>query len=89
MIEFRDVGKRFADGTVALDSLSFTAREGEITVLVGPSGCGKTTSLRMVNRMIDPTSGSVHLEVEVVDRDRAVRKTFGDAAELDHSGDLP
>ena len=73
MIEFRDVGKRFADGTVALQSLSFTAREGEITVLVGPSGCGKTTSLRMVNRMIDPTSGSVLLEgADVADADPAL-----------------
>ena len=61
MIEFRDVGKRFADGTVGLESLSLTAREGEITVLVGPSGCGKTTSLRTVNRMVEPTSGSVLL----------------------------
>lgn len=61
MIEFRDVGKRFDDGTVGLESLSLTAREGEITVLVGPSGCGKTTSLRTVNRMVEPTSGSVHL----------------------------
>jgi osmoprotectant transport system ATP-binding protein len=73
VIEFREVGKRFADGTVALESLSFTAREGEITVLVGPSGCGKTTSLRMVNRMIDPTSGSVHLEgADVADADPAL-----------------
>ncbi|GAA4746873.1 ABC transporter ATP-binding protein [Actinomycetospora chibensis] len=62
MIEFRDVGKRFADGTVGLESLSLTAREGEITVLVGPSGCGKTTSLRTVNRMVEPTSGSVLLQ---------------------------
>ncbi|TDQ65047.1 osmoprotectant transport system ATP-binding protein [Actinomycetospora succinea] len=62
MIEFRDVGKRFADGTVGLEELSLTAREGEITVLVGPSGCGKTTSLRTVNRMVEPTSGSVHLD---------------------------
>ncbi|WP_433786678.1 ABC transporter ATP-binding protein [Actinomycetospora sp. CA-101289] len=70
MIEFRDVGKRFADGTVALESLSFTAREGEITVLVGPSGCGKTTSLRMVNRMVEPTSGSVLLQgADVADAD--------------------
>jgi osmoprotectant transport system ATP-binding protein len=61
VIEFRDVGKRFADGTVGLESLSLTAREGEITVLVGPSGCGKTTSLRTVNRMVEPTSGSVLL----------------------------
>jgi osmoprotectant transport system ATP-binding protein len=62
VIEFRDVGKRFADGTVGLDSLSLTARDGEITVLVGPSGCGKTTSLRTVNRMVEPTSGSVLLD---------------------------
>ena len=62
MIEFRDVGKAYPDGTVALQSLSLTAREGQITVLVGPSGCGKTTTLRMVNRMVDPTSGQVLLD---------------------------
>jgi osmoprotectant transport system ATP-binding protein len=61
VIEFRDVGKAYPDGTVALESLSLTAREGQITVLVGPSGCGKTTTLRMVNRMVDPTSGQVLL----------------------------
>ena len=59
MIEFRDVTKRFADGTVAVDHLNLVADAGKITVLVGPSGCGKTTSLRMVNRMIDPTSGTI------------------------------
>ncbi len=70
MIEFRDVGKRFADGTQALRDLSLTAREGEITVLVGPSGCGKTTSLRMVNRMVEPTSGQVLLDgADVADAD--------------------
>jgi osmoprotectant transport system ATP-binding protein len=62
LIEFRHVGKRFADGTVGLEDLTLTAREGEITVLVGPSGCGKTTSLRTVNRMVEITSGSVHLD---------------------------
>jgi osmoprotectant transport system ATP-binding protein len=62
VIEFRAVGKAYPDGTVALRSLSLTAREGQITVLVGPSGCGKTTTLRMVNRMVDPTSGQVLLD---------------------------
>ena len=62
MIEFSDVGKSYPDGTVALQSLSLTARAGEITVLVGPSGCGKTTTLRMVNRMVDPTAGKVLLD---------------------------
>ncbi|MEJ2864218.1 ABC transporter ATP-binding protein [Actinomycetospora flava] len=74
MIEFRDVGKRFADGTVGLEALSMTAREGEITVLVGPSGCGKTTSLRTVNRMVEPTSGAVYLDGRDVSR--------GDPADL-------
>ncbi|QFZ23151.1 ABC transporter ATP-binding protein [Saccharothrix syringae] len=59
MIEFRDVTKRFDDGTVAVDGLELVVEAGTITVFVGPSGCGKTTSLRMVNRMIDPTSGTV------------------------------
>ncbi len=59
MIEFRDVTKRFPDGTVAVDDLNLTADGGKITVFVGPSGCGKTTSLRMVNRMIDPSSGTI------------------------------
>ncbi|MGH3982491.1 MAG: ABC transporter ATP-binding protein [Pseudonocardiaceae bacterium] len=59
MIEFRGVTKRFDDGTVAVDALDLLAGEGQITVLVGPSGCGKTTSLRMVNRMVEPTSGTL------------------------------
>ncbi|MGH3796229.1 MAG: ABC transporter ATP-binding protein [Pseudonocardiaceae bacterium] len=59
MIEFRGVTKRFDDGTVAVAQLDLVASEGRITVLVGPSGCGKTTSLRMVNRMVEPTSGTV------------------------------
>src|SRR5689334_19369440 len=59
MIEFRAVTTRSDDGTVAIHGLDLVAPEGQITVLVGPSGCGKTTSLRMVNRMIEPTSGTV------------------------------
>ncbi|HEY2766325.1 MAG TPA: ATP-binding cassette domain-containing protein [Pseudonocardiaceae bacterium] len=62
MIEFRGVTKRFDDGTVAVAQLDLVAAEGQITVLVGPSGCGKTTSLRMVNRMVEPTSGAVLIE---------------------------
>src|SRR2546423_8367884 len=59
MIEFQNVTKRFADSTVAVHGLSLVADAGHITVLVGPSGCGKTTSLRMVNRMIDPSAGTI------------------------------
>lgn len=62
MIRFEAVTKRYPDGTVAVDSLDLAANTGEITVLVGPSGCGKTTSLRMINRMIEPTSGRIWLD---------------------------
>ena len=62
MIRFENVTKKYPDGTVAVDSLSLSAPTGEITVLVGPSGCGKTTSLRMINRMIEPTGGTIWLD---------------------------
>ncbi|HEY0168466.1 MAG TPA: ABC transporter ATP-binding protein [Jatrophihabitans sp.] len=62
MIRFDSVSKHYPDGTVAVDSLDMVAPSGQITVLVGPSGCGKTTSLRMINRMIEPTSGKVWLD---------------------------
>jgi osmoprotectant transport system ATP-binding protein len=59
VIEFRAATKRFDDGTVAVQELTLTVEPGGITMFVGPSGCGKTTSLRMVNRMVEPTSGAV------------------------------
>ena len=59
MITFESVSKRFPDGTTAVDDLDLEILEGEVTVLVGPSGCGKTTSLRMVNRMIEASSGRI------------------------------
>jgi osmoprotectant transport system ATP-binding protein len=62
MIEFRGVTKRFPDGTVAVDDLDLTVDPGKITVFVGPSGCGKTTSLRMINRMIDISEGTIELD---------------------------
>jgi len=62
MIEFRGVTKRFPDGTVAVESLDLTVDAGKITVFVGPSGCGKTTSLRMINRMVEPSGGTILID---------------------------
>lgn len=59
MITFTGVTKRYPDGTVAVDDLSLEIPDGSFTVFVGPSGCGKTTSMRMINRMTDPSSGTV------------------------------
>ncbi|MHB8188724.1 MAG: ABC transporter ATP-binding protein [Dermatophilaceae bacterium] len=62
MIRFDAVAKQYPDGTKAVDELTLEAPTGQITVLVGPSGCGKTTSLRMINRMIKPTSGRIWID---------------------------
>ena len=74
MIRFDSVSKTYPDGTVAVGGLDMVAPAGKITVLVGPSGCGKTTSLRMINRMIEPTGGRILVD----DRDTATMN----AAEL-------
>ena len=71
MIRFESVTKRYPDGTTAVESLDLVAESGQITVLVGPSGCGKTTSLRMINRMIEPTGGRILID----DRDTATVPT--------------
>lgn len=62
MITFEQVSKTYPDGTVAVHPLDLAAQSGQITVLVGPSGCGKTTCLRMINRLIEPSSGTIRLD---------------------------
>jgi osmoprotectant transport system ATP-binding protein len=57
-LEFRNVSRRYGE-SVAVRDLSFTVPAGKICVVVGPSGCGKTTTLKMVNRLIEPTSGEI------------------------------
>ena len=61
MIRLESLTKRWDNGQVAVDALDLEVGEGEITMLVGPSGCGKTTTLKMVNRLIEPTSGRIFL----------------------------
>ncbi|MGI8929186.1 MAG: betaine/proline/choline family ABC transporter ATP-binding protein [Candidatus Limnocylindrales bacterium] len=57
-LEFRHVSKRYGSST-AVDDLTLEVPAGKICVLVGPSGCGKTTSLKMVNRLVEPSSGEI------------------------------
>ena len=68
MIELINVTKTFPGvETPAVDELTIEIKEGELVVLVGPSGCGKTTTLRMINRLIEPTSGSILIEGKPID----------------------
>jgi osmoprotectant transport system ATP-binding protein len=65
MIEFKDVSKTYPGSErPVVNDLSFEVPEGEVCVLVGPSGCGKTTSMRMINRLIEPSEGQILIEGE-------------------------
>jgi osmoprotectant transport system ATP-binding protein len=79
MIRFEGVSKNYPGGVSAVSDFSLTVPTGSITVLVGSSGCGKTTLLRMVNRMVDPTTGSVFIDdTNVAERDPVeLRRSIG------------
>lgn len=62
MIRFEHVTKRYPDGTTAVDDLNLEVAAGELVTLVGPSGCGKTTTMKMVNRLIEPTEGRIFMD---------------------------
>ena len=89
MIEYRSIGKTFPDGTQAVGDFSLVLPSRTTTVFVGSSGCGKTTLLRMVNRMVEPTSGQVLIDDEdVASRDKVeLRRSIGYV--MQHAGLLP
>ncbi|MDA3919750.1 MAG: ABC transporter ATP-binding protein [Salinisphaera sp.] len=89
MIRFSSVTKRFPDGTVAVDDLDLEISSDELTVLVGPSGCGKTTTLRMINRLDEASSGIIDIDgadIRLADRTQ-LRRGIGYV--MQHSGLFP
>ena len=62
MISFENVSKKYQEGTSAVDSINFTVHQGEFFVLIGPSGSGKTTTLKMMNRLIPLTEGTIYID---------------------------
>ena len=89
MIEFRSVTKTYPDGTVAVADFDLVVPPHRTTVLVGSSGSGKTTLLRMINRMVEPTSGTIEIDgTSVLDRDPVqLRRSIGYV--LQNGGLLP
>ncbi|GAA4156224.1 ATP-binding cassette domain-containing protein [Gryllotalpicola daejeonensis] len=89
MIEFRAVTKRFPDGTLAVDELDLVIPPRQVTVFVGSSGSGKTTVLRMINRMVDPTAGTILIDGDdIATREPvALRRSIGYV--MQNSGLLP
>lgn len=78
MIEFRGINKIFKR-TIVLHNINFEIEKGTITVLVGPSGCGKTTTLKMINRLIKPTSGKIFINGEDISKKNLInfRRNIG------------
>jgi osmoprotectant transport system ATP-binding protein len=89
LISFENVCKVYADGTVAVDNLNLEVPRGTLTVFVGPSGCGKTTSMRMINRMVEPTSGTVMVDGADVAGVDPVRLRLGIGYVIQSAGLMP
>jgi len=66
MITFKDITKTYPDGTTAVDQFNLTVEKGEFMTLIGPSGCGKTTTMKMINRLIDPSAGTIYINEKPV-----------------------
>ncbi|KZC96429.1 MULTISPECIES: ABC transporter ATP-binding protein [Clavibacter] len=89
MIEFHHVRKQYPDGTLAIEDFSLVVPSRTTTVLVGSSGCGKTTLMRMINRMVDPTSGRIEIDGTDIATQDAVKLRRSIGYVMQNSGLLP
>jgi len=89
MIEFKSVSKLYPDGTHAVDNFSVVIPSRQTTVFVGSSGCGKTTLLRMINRMVDASSGSIEIDGENIADTEPVHLRRSIGYVMQNSGLLP
>ncbi|MFW6162180.1 MAG: ATP-binding cassette domain-containing protein, partial [Planctomycetota bacterium] len=89
MITFEHVSKTYAGGVEAVRHLSLEVQDGETLVLLGTSGCGKTTTMKMVNRLIEPTEGRILIDGgDIAERDPiGLRRDIGYA--IQHIGLFP
>jgi osmoprotectant transport system ATP-binding protein len=89
MIEFQHVDKQFPDGTAAVKDFSLEMPAHQTTVLVGSSGCGKTTLLRMINRMVDATSGTILIDGDDIATRESVQLRRSIGYVMQNAGLLP
>lgn len=79
MITFKNVKKTFEDGTDAIKGINLHIEEGKLVTLIGPSGCGKTTTMKMINKLIQPTAGEIFIHGEDIAKQKDVdlRRNIG------------
>ena len=88
MINVNNISKLY-DSVKAVDKISFCVQKGETLILLGPSGCGKTTTLRMLNRLIDPSEGSIELDGKNILNEQPEKLRRGIGYVLQHNGLFP
>ncbi len=88
MIQLEKVSKEY-NNTKAVDNISLEVKEGETVVLLGTSGCGKTTTLRMINRLAEPTSGKIAVNGQNIQEQQAEKMRRGIGYVLQHHGLFP
>ncbi|MFC4375395.1 ABC transporter ATP-binding protein [Nocardia halotolerans] len=88
-IEFRGIDKTYPNGTQAVSDLNLGIESGSFTVFVGPSGCGKTTSMRMINRMVTPTAGTITIDGRDIATTDPVKLRLGIGYVIQSGGLLP
>lgn len=89
MIEFKNVSKIYKDGTKAVENINLTFNDGEFIVFIGTSGSGKTTSMRMINRMIEPSKGQILIDGEDIMKKDAVELRRGIGYVIQQIGLMP
>lgn len=89
MIEFKNVSKTYDDGFKALKNINLRIEEGELVALIGPSGCGKTTTMRMINRLIDPSEGEILVNGENIKKKNPVQLRRDSGYVIQQIGLLP
>lgn len=88
MIQLQNVSKHYSN-TKAVDDISFEVKEGETVVLLGTSGCGKTTTLRMINRLAEPTMGNIVVNGQNIQQQTPEKMRRGIGYVLQHHGLFP
>ena len=89
MLSFKNISKTYGGSKKAVDNISLDINEGEFIAFIGTSGSGKTTALRMINRMIDPTSGTITINGEDISKKNPVELRRGIGYVIQQIGLLP
>lgn len=89
MIRFENISKTYGHGHKAVDDINLHIKEGEILVFIGPSGCGKTTTMKMINRLVEPTTGKIFIKDEDISTLNPVELRRNIGYVIQHVGLLP